>query len=275
MALKKAAVAVRPKSFAIKGALLPMTLLELKSLNADQVREELTLKVESAPDFFSGTPVVLSVENLTNANSDFLGAVVALCEQLGFRLAGIKGSEPWLSPFTAHLRLGLFPAGKGRVADDLDTPLEAVKATNLDASKENPSKEQDITTEQPAPKTIIEVRETTVVTPSKTITTPVRSGQQIYSEGDLIVLAPVSAGAELLAVGNIHVYSPLRGRALAGVQGDESARIFCMSQEAELVSIAGHFMIDEILRKASWKTAAQVFFERGELHVEALQIATA
>jgi septum site-determining protein MinC len=263
MALKKAAVAVRPQSFAIKGALLPMTLLELKSLSADAVRAELTLKVESAPDFFSGTPVVLSVENLAGANSDFLSAVVTLCEQLGFRLAGIKGSEPWLPAFTASLRLGLFPAGKGRVADDLDISLAVAKTINLD------------TAEQLAPKTIIEVRETTVVTPSKTITAPVRSGQQIYSDGDLIVLAPVSAGAELLAVGNIHVYSPLRGRALAGVQGDESARIFCMSQEAELVSIAGHFMIDEILRKASWKTAAQVFFERGELHVESLQMAIA
>ena len=260
MAFKKAAVAVRPQSFAIKGALLPMTLLELKSLNSDQVRAELTLKVESSPDFFSGTPMVLSIETLTGANDEFLSDVVALCEHLGFRLAGIKGSEPWLADFAARLGLGLFPAGKGRVADELDD----VSATAIDTVELSAT-----------PKTIIEVRETTIVAPSKTITTPVRSGQQIYSEGDLIVLAPVSAGAELLAVGNIHVYSPLRGRALAGVKGDESARIFCLSQEAELVSIAGHFMIDEILRKASWKSAAQIFFERGELQVESLQIAIA
>ena len=74
---------------------------------------------------------------------------------------------------------------------------------------------------------------------------PVRSGQQIYSQGDLIVLAPVSTGAELMAEGHIHVYSKLRGRALAGVRGDTDARIFCQDLDAELVSIAGHYRVAE------------------------------
>ncbi|MDZ7922637.1 MAG: septum site-determining protein MinC [Marinagarivorans sp.] len=271
MALKKAAVAMRPQSFAIKGALLPMTLLELKSLNRDEVRAELTLKVESSPDFFGGTPIVLSIDTLAGANDEFLSVILALCKQLGFRLAGIKGSEPWLADFAARLGLGLFPAGKGRVADEPDVALDVTSATAIDTVALSAAPKTIIEVRE----TIIEVPETTLVTPSKTITTPVRSGQQIYSEGDLIVLAPVSAGAEVLAVGNIHIYAPLRGRALAGVKGDESARIFCLSQEAELVSIAGHFMIDEILRKASWKSAAQIFFAHGELQVESLQMAIA
>ncbi len=69
---------------------------------------------------------------------------------------------------------------------------------------------------------------------------PLRSGQRVYAKGaDLIVMAMVSAGAEVIADGNIHVYAPLRGRALAGASGDRKARIITTSLEAELISIAG------------------------------------
>ena len=77
---------------------------------------------------------------------------------------------------------------------------------------------------------------------------PVRSGTQIYARGgDLIVTAAVSPGAEIMADGNIHVYGALRGRALAGVAGDIGARIFCTRLEAELVSIAGRYLVSEQL----------------------------
>ncbi|MBA3979923.1 MAG: septum site-determining protein MinC, partial [Alcanivorax sp.] len=76
---------------------------------------------------------------------------------------------------------------------------------------------------------------------------PVRSGQQLYSRGDMIVLAPVGTGAELLAEGHIHVYANLRGRAIAGVRGDTSARVFCQQLNAELISIAGHYRVAEDL----------------------------
>jgi septum site-determining protein MinC len=80
------------------------------------------------------------------------------------------------------------------------------------------------------------------------VTKPVRSGQQIYAQHtNLVVLAQVSAGAELLADGSIHVYGSLRGRALAGIKGDQTARIFCHKLEAELVSIAGHYRLNESL----------------------------
>jgi septum site-determining protein MinC len=74
------------------------------------------------------------------------------------------------------------------------------------------------------------------------IDTPVRAGQRVYAHGcDLIVTAAVNNGAELIADGSIHVYAPLRGRALAGASGDSNARIFAMSMEPELVSIAGYY----------------------------------
>lgn len=74
------------------------------------------------------------------------------------------------------------------------------------------------------------------------IDTPVRAGQRIYARGgDLVVTAVVNSGAELIADGSIHIYAPLRGRALAGATGDTSARIFAMGMEAELVSVAGTY----------------------------------
>ncbi|MBV8937038.1 MAG: septum site-determining protein MinC [Alphaproteobacteria bacterium] len=81
---------------------------------------------------------------------------------------------------------------------------------------------------------------------SRLVSQPVRSGTQIYVRGgDLVVTAPVSPGAEIMADGNIHVYAALRGRALAGAGGDAEARIFCSRLEAELVSIAGRYLVSD------------------------------
>jgi len=109
------------------------------------------------------------------------------------------------------------------------------------------------------------------VSANKLITTPIRSGQQVYAPGgDLVVLAPVSAGAEILADGNIHVYGPLRGRALAGVKGDTEARIFCQSLEAELISIAGNYKVNEDLQKEHWKEGIQARLEGDQLVITPL-----
>jgi len=100
--------------------------------------------------------------------------------------------------------------------------------------------------EEPAPRAIeiAPAPSATAATPAPAgaliIDTPVRAGQRIYARGsDLIVTAVVNNGAELIADGSIHIYAPLRGRALAGASGDANARVFALSMEAELVSIAG------------------------------------
>lgn len=106
---------------------------------------------------------------------------------------------------------------------------------------------------------------------SRVVSTPVRSGQQIYARGgDLVVLAPVSAGAEVLADGHLHVYGALRGRALAGVQGDREARIFCQQLGAELLSIAGSYMVSERLPPEMMGRAVQVRLDGEHLRIEAL-----
>lgn len=111
-------------------------------------------------------------------------------------------------------------------------------------------------------------------TPTMIIDTPVRSGQRVYARGsDLIVMATVNAGAEVIADGSIHVYAPLRGRALAGAAGNAAARIISLAMEAELVSIAGVYRtFDE-----GWPTelagkAAQVRLNGERLDVLAVPV---
>ena len=93
---------------------------------------------------------------------------------------------------------------------------------------------------KPAPTQVTETAAVTSAVVTKVIDTPVRSGQRVYARGgDLVVMATVNPGAEVIADGSIHVYAPLRGRALAGAAGSSEARIMATSMEAELVSIAG------------------------------------
>jgi septum site-determining protein MinC len=100
---------------------------------------------------------------------------------------------------------------------------------------------------------------------------PVRSGQQVYADNrDLTVLATVGAGAEVIADGSIHIYGALRGRALAGAQGHEKARIFCREFHAELVAVAGHYKVLEDIPAGLRGKAVQVWLEDGQLKLAAL-----
>ncbi len=111
-------------------------------------------------------------------------------------------------------------------------------------------------------------------TPTMVITRPVRTGQQVYAkDADLVVMALVSNGAEVIADGNIHVYAPLRGRALAGARGDANARIFTTCMEAELVSIAGVYRtLDESLPPSLKSKPAQVLLNEDKLVIETLTL---
>lgn len=107
--------------------------------------------------------------------------------------------------------------------------------------------------------------------PARIVDTPVRSGQQIYADNrDLTVLTTVGAGAEVIADGSVHIYGPLRGRALAGAQGNEKARIFCREFHAELVAIAGHYKVLEDIPKELRGKAVQIWLEDEQIKIAAL-----
>lgn len=230
----------RPESFSIKGALLPLTLLEVKTDDMAKIEQELTSKVSGAASFFEGSSIVIDLDAVS-LTAEATTELVQLIVKLGMRFVGLKGGEA-VKSLASSLDFAYFSSSRVKPAAQQEAPAAPTAAV---AEPEKPT-----------------------LPHTRTVTTPVRSGQQVYSEGDLLVLSPVSAGAELLAVGNIYIYGPMRGRALAGVKGDEKARIFCMSQEAELVSIAGHFMIDENLKQSHWKVATHIHFDGDALKVE-------
>jgi len=100
------------------------------------------------------------------------------------------------------------------------------------------------------------------------VTTPLRSGQSIvHPHGDVIVLGSVASGSEIVAAGSIHVYGTLRGRAMAGAQGNGAARIFCRKNEAELLAIDGWYTTAEEMEGTSRGKAVQAFLENDVLRV--------
>ena len=168
--------------------------------------------------------------------------------------------------------LGLADVSQSKFTDSALRSNKASGSENNNGSGENASQtaQQDQTVSAP-PKSEPAPAAATTLKPAKVINRPVRSGQQVYAEGgDLVVTASVSEGAELLADGNIHVYGTLRGRALAGVKGNTGARVFCQSLDAELISIAGQFIMHETVKGECWKKPAQVYLEDETLRIEPL-----
>jgi septum site-determining protein MinC len=108
--------------------------------------------------------------------------------------------------------------------------------------------------------------------PARVVTDPIRSGQQVYADGaDLIVMTTVSPGAEVIADGCVHVYGPLRGRAVAGARGDTTARVFCRRMEAELMAVAGIYAVADQMQGALKGVAAQAYLsEDGKLKIDRL-----
>ncbi len=243
---QRASTVDRPESFQLKGGLFPMTLLELKSADLNAIKLELMEKVTQSPAFFQRSPLVFGVELLTDAEQESLdlAGLCAMCRELTLLPTATRGANARLLNESGRLGLAILPKSR--------------------------SKQSELAAEAPPSKEAVDAAKSAAA-PTRIVTTPIRSGQQIYARGgDLIVMAAVSAGAEVLADGNIHIYGALRGRALAGVQGDENARIFCSSQEAEMVAIAGQFMVDEVLRTNHWKEAVQIYLAGGRIQITPL-----
>ncbi|RMF18771.1 MAG: septum site-determining protein MinC [Gammaproteobacteria bacterium] len=226
-----------------------LTTLEILVADPPAIANLLEEQARRAPDLFRYMPVVIDVTAVEDRLApEELTQLIQVIEEAGLRPAAIHAT-----------------------ADSLLTAIHALHLGQISLSGERPA-----ATESPATDGAPEPPQATPAPPTgtgigKVVTQPVRSGQQIYAQGtDLIVLAPVSAGAEILADGHIHVYGPLRGRALAGVHGDTRARIFCTHLEAELVSIAGQYKISEDLQATQWKQPAQIRLDEEKLVVAAL-----
>ncbi|HWI77605.1 MAG TPA: septum site-determining protein MinC [Ramlibacter sp.] len=204
-----------PATFEIKSASLPLVALLLKSPDLRQLAEELRGRFGDIPEFFDNDPLVLDLGKVRGEEIDFAGLLELLKPYKVVPVAVRGGSDGQME---AALRVGLAAASEAAL-----TP-----ALSRREREEQP---------QPAPQ---------VPASALVIDRPLRSGQQVYAKGrDLVVLSMVNPGAEVIADGHIHVYAPLRGKAIAGARGDAQARILTLCLEPELVSIAGVYRTSE------------------------------
>ncbi|MXS85337.1 septum site-determining protein MinC [Nitrosomonas sp. HPC101] len=223
-------------------------VLVLYSNNMEMISQRLQDKIASAPGFFSNSPVLFDLSELNKNDIKVdVEALISLLRKLSLFPVGIRGGD----------------ASQEKRALELSVPLDSGRSRG-DAILLEIQKQDDTASEF---QTV--VREA-VRTPAMMITQPVRSGQRVYAASDLVILAQVSAGAEIMAEGNIHVYNTLRGRALAGVQGDIEARLFCLDLQAELISIAGIYKTSEDLKEVSRKKPVQVYLRDQALIIEEL-----
>lgn len=237
--------------FQLKGSMLAITVLELAHNDLARLDRQLSEKVAQAPNFFQNTPLVLALDKLEpSAQQLDLHALLAVCRRHGLRTLALRSGLAEHIAAAQALDLPVLPSSSAR-----ERPISPGANAAAPAPAKKPEKPAE-----PA------------VRPTRVVTTPVRGGQQIYAPGgDLLVLAPVSSGAELLADGNIHVYAPMRGRALAGIKGNSQARIFCRMLAAELISIAGRYKVAEDLRRdPNWGEAVHVHLAGDVLNITRL-----
>jgi septum site-determining protein MinC len=231
----------------LKGASVSAVRLRLASLDESWLRAEIERALGGAPDFFDSELAVLDLAHVADQDEppDWR-AIAELLSARGLVLGAVANAGEGLRK--AAVAAGLAVVSLGRPGSARPSPPAA------------PPKPA-------AAATLIADR-------------PLRSGQQIYArEGDAVLLAQASAGSEVIAAGSIHVYAPLRGRALAGAHGDHGARILTTCFEAELVSIAGVYQtFDAGLPPALARRPVQVRCEKNAegqlaLVIEPLSIA--
>ncbi|MDR7342664.1 MAG: septum site-determining protein MinC [Pantoea sp.] len=220
-----------------KGSSFTLSVVHLHHTHPDVVRQALQDKIDQAPAFLKNAPVVLNVASLDgDVNWKQMQQAIA---STGLRIVGVSGcKDESLKRMIARAGLPILSEGKEQ--------------------KKNPEPVAAAAPESTMAKT-------------RVVTTPVRSGQQIYARNtDLIVTNSVSAGAELVADGNIHIYGMMRGRALAGASGDRDCQIFCTSLSAELVSIAGEYWIMDQIPAEYFAKAARLSLKDGALTIQTL-----
>ena len=194
--------------------------------------EEIDVTLARSPGFFAGKPVVLDLSAVDLSQSAIAHLITSL-EQRNIRILGIEGAD------AAHLTTSMPPLLTG--------------GRHCLLAQNEPKKPEA----KPKPISLL-------------LDSPVRSGQSIFSEGDVTVLDSVASGAEIVARGSIHVYGALRGRAMAGSSGNAAARIFCQKIEAELLAINGYYQTAEEIDVALRNRPAQAWLEGTNMKIAPL-----
>jgi septum site-determining protein MinC len=205
--------------------------------------EEVDATLARSPGFFVGKPVVLDLSALELSQSGITHLIQNL-EQRNIRVLGLEGVDEAL------------------VSTSMPPLLTGGRNTMLVQNDPKEAREKEAAREQLKGK---------AKPASLLIETPVRSGQSVvFTEGDVTVLGSVGSGAEIVAGGSIHVYGTLRGRAMAGIEGNASARIFCQKIEAELLAIDGFYQTAEDIADNLRHRPAQAWLAGDVMRIEPL-----
>ena len=235
----------------LKSAQLSVVAMVLKTVDVAAVAAELAARSADDPEFFDNDPVLidLSAVQAEEQPIDF-AALVQLLRSHRTQPAAVRGGNPAQMQAAHAAGLVAAPDMPAARAQPREVIREVVREVQVPVEVPVPA---------PAPGALV-------------VDKPLRSGQQVYARGsDLVVLAMVSFGAEVIADGNIHVYAPLRGRAIAGARGDTSARIFSTCLEPQLVSVAGIYRTTETELPADVRgNPAQVRLDGEKLLIEPL-----
>ena len=249
-----------------RGGLYPMMLLRVGNPRDQSFFSGVMERIAQAPDFFRHAPVVLDLQDLAGAAPFNMAELVRRLRQHQLVPIGVVNGTEEQNRTAVNAGLSILPEGReapglrpaavaaaGPVAAaDAQVPAAAAAAAASGLASES----------EPA---------AGASSPSLLVAQAVRSGQQVYADGgDLIVLGTVSPGAELLADHHIHVYGTLRGRAHAGAKGDTAARIFCQCLDAELVSLAGHWLVRDDMPEELIGKPVQILFVDGRVCIAPL-----
>ena len=225
------ASAARTKAvFEFKSATLPLIAVILKTADLSLLATALDLQLADSPDFFEQEPVVIDLSQLPEDDAS---------AAIDFRVLRDMLARHQTQPIAVR---------GGSAAHNAAARAAGLSIAEMPAAPAPGARPPAPAAPAPAPEAPQIVREVTVPAGATlVIDKPLRSGQQVYARGgDVIVLAVVSFGAEVIADGNVHVYAPLRGKAIAGARGDTAARIFTTCMEAQLVAIAGIYKTSEV-----------------------------
>lgn len=221
-----------PLSVEIKSAQLSVLALTLKTDDLATLAQDLATRFGpdgDSPDFFDNEGVVIDFSRLPQADTPDLSTLMALLRQYRLVPLAVRGASEPLEQAALAAGLVLAPEVVRPVTRPVVPPVEMEAAV------------VEVEVVPPPVATVVAAPVATLV-----IDKPLRSGQKVYARGgDLVVMAMVNPGAEVVADGNIHVYAPLRGKAIAGARGDANARIFALGMEPELISIAGIYRTSE------------------------------
>lgn len=249
--LENAAPAEASQPLRLRGGSFTLIVLQLIDFRSPTAFRDLLDKIGQAPDFFKYAPVVLDLEGLADMRPFNFAELARRLRQHKLIPVGVQNGSEDQNQAAINAGLSILPRGRTAIL-----PSATVTEKPADGPAGNGAS---------APAAAAQA------SPSKFVAEPVRSGGQIYQQGgDLIAMAAVSPGAEILADGHIHVYGRLRGRALAGVSGDTSARIFCRSLDAELVSIAGRWRVREDIDERLIGRPVQIYLDGERLIIETL-----